>query len=131
MADTFYPKGKENLLKGNIDVVNGSIKVALIDTGTYSYSPTDEAYDDLSGVVGTPVALTTKTITSGAIGADDVTFSAVTGNTVEAVVIYLDSGTPATSYLIAYIDSITNSPIIPNGGDLTIQWDNGTSIAAI
>jgi hypothetical protein len=131
MSSTFYPKAKENLLKGNIDVVNDTVKIAMVDTGTYTYSSTHELYSDLSGVVGTPVALTTKTVTDGAIGGDDVTFNSVTGNTVEAIVMYVDSGTPATSYLISYIDDITNSPIIPNGGDLTIQWDDGLNIAVL
>lgn len=131
MADTFYPKGKENLLKGNIDVLNDTIKVALIDTGTYTYNVLHEAYDDLSGVVGTPTTLANVALDVNSIGGDNVTFDSVTGSTVEAVVIYKDSGTPATSYLIAYIDTITNSPIVPNGGDLTVVWDDATAIATL
>ena len=131
MASAIYPKAKENLLSGNIDVTTNTIKVALIDTGTYTYATTHADYSDLSGIVGTPQELTTKTITNGAIGGDDITYSSVTGNSVEAVVIYVDSGTPATSYLIAYIDDIANSPVVPNGGDLTIQWDDSTSIVQL
>ena len=131
MANTFYPKAKENLLKGNIDVLNDTIKVALIDTGTYTYNVLHEAYDDLSGVVGTPTTLANVALDVNSIGGDNVTFDSVTGSTVEAVVIYKDSGTPATSYLIAYIDTITNSPIVPNGGDLTVVWDDATAIATL
>jgi hypothetical protein len=41
------------------------------------------------------------------------------------VVIYKDTGVPGTSPLIAYIDTITGFPLVTNGGDITIQWDNG------
>jgi hypothetical protein len=131
MSSTFYPKAKENLLKGNIDVVNDTVKIAMVDTGTYTYSSTHELYSDLSGVVGTPTTLANVALDVNSIGGDNVTFDSVTGSTVEAVVIYKDSGTPATSYLIAYIDTITNSPIVPNGGDLTVVWDDATAIATL
>jgi len=131
MASVIYPKCKENLWKANIDLDTDTVKVALVDTGTYSYSVTHETYDDLSGVVGTPVELTNVVVSNGSIAGDDITFSSVTGNTVETVILYVDSGTPSTSYLIAYIDDITNSPIIPNGGDLTIEWDDSSNIVVL
>ena len=127
MANVLYPNGKENLLNGVIDLVDDTIKVAMIDTDTYTYSATHEFYDDLSGVVDTPVALTTKSTTDGVFDADDATFSEATGDTVEALVIYKDTGTPSTSPLIAYIDSGTNLPVTPNGGDITIQWSSESS----
>ena len=68
-----------------------------------------------------------KTVTGGAFDAADITYIAVTaGATCEAVVIYKDTGVPGTSALIAYIDTITGFPLATNGGDITIQWDNGT-----
>ena len=127
MANVLYPNGKENLLNGVIDLVDDTIKVAMIDTGTYTYSATHEFYDDLSGVVDTPVALTTKSTTDGVFDADDAIFSAAAGDTVEALVIYKDTGTPSTSPLIAYIDTGTNLPVTPNGGDITIQWSSESS----
>ena len=41
--------------------------------------------------------------------------------------IYVDTGTEATSPLIAYIDTATGLPITPNGGDIIVTWDNGTN----
>lgn len=38
---------------------------------------------------------------------------------VRAIVIVKDTGTEATSPLIAYIDTATGLPIAPNGGDIT------------
>ena len=128
MANLLYPKGKQNFISGNINLVSGTIKVALIDTGTYTYSALHDAYDDLSGVVGTPSEILTKTVTDGIFDGADTVFSSITGVSAEALVIYLDSGTPSTSYLIAYLDTVSGGlPVTPNGGDITIQWDSGAS----
>jgi len=59
--------------------------------------------------------------------AADITFTAVTsGSTAKAIVIWKDTGTPSTSPLLVYIDTITGFPLATNGGDITIVWDNGT-----
>jgi hypothetical protein len=51
-----------------------------------------------------------------------VTFTAVSGATVEALVIYRkNSGANTTWRLVAYIDtSVTGLPVTPNGGDITL-----------
>lgn len=99
------------------------MKVALIDTGTYTYSAAHDFYNDLSGVVGTPQTIANTTVTTGLFDGDNVTFTAVTGNPVGALVIYIDTGNVATSRLVAYIDtSVTGLPVTPNGGDITVTW---------
>lgn len=126
MANAIYPKYKEALLDGatNIDVNDGTVKVALIDTGTYTYSSAHDFYDDVSGVVGTPQTIANTTVTNGLFDGDNVTFTAVSGNTVEALIIYIDTGSAATSRLVAYIDTgVTGLPVTPNGGDITITWN--------
>ena len=55
------------------------------------------------------------------------TFTSVSGASIEAIVIYSDTGTESTSPLIAYIDTATGLPITPNGGDIIVTWDNGTN----
>lgn len=120
-----YPKFKENLLKGLPgDLTTLTVKAALVDTGTYVYSAAHEFLTSLTGVVGTAQTLGTKTVVSGVFDAADATFTAVTGATVEAIVLYVDTGTAGTSRLIAYIDAGTGLPVTPNGGDITITWDN-------
>lgn len=126
MANAIYPKFKEALLDGlsNIDINDGTVKAALIDTGTYTYSAAHDFYDDLSGVVGTPQTIGNTTVTNGLFDGDDVTFTGVSGASVEAVVLYLDTGTPATSRLIAFIDTgVTGLPVTPNGGNISIAWN--------
>jgi hypothetical protein len=125
MANAIYPLYKQALLdaSSDVDLNDGTVKVALVDTGTYTYSASDQFYDDLSGVVGTPQTIANTTVTNGTFDGDNVTFTAVTGNTVEALVIYIDTGSTATSRLVAYIDtSVTGLPLTPNGGDVSISW---------
>ena len=126
MANAIYPIYKAALLAGlsNIDLDTGTVKAALIDTGTYTYSTAHDFYNDLSGVVGTPGAIANTTVTGGLFDGDNVTYTAVSGATVEAIVIYIDTGNTATSRLVAYIDTgVTGLPVTPNGGDITITWN--------
>ena len=132
---------------GNL-AANGKFRIANVATNTYelttyaaganvagsgSYTSgglsinltSMDYWDDVSaGVIGTPGALTSKTVTNGVFDAADVTFTAVTGNTVEAVILYLDSGTPSTSPLIYYADQSSGAAfqITPTGSDIDIQW---------
>lgn len=126
MANAIYPKYKELLLgtQTNSSLTGGTVKVALVDTGTYTYSTAHDFYNDVSGVVGTPQTIGSATVTSGTFDGADVTFTAVSGSSVEALVIYIDTGVSSTSPLVAYIDSsVTGLPFTPSGGDVTITWN--------
>jgi len=125
MANALYPKWKEAIMQATANSsLGGTVKVALVDTGTYTYSSAHEFYSSVSGVVGTPGTLGSKTYTSGTFDAADVTFTAVSGATVEALIIYIDTGVAGTSRLVAYLDTgYTGLPVTPNGGDITVQWN--------
>ncbi len=131
MANALYGKGREGFLDGSIDWDTDTIKVALIDTGTYVLGGNIDVHDfwddAQAGVVGTPQTLAGKTVTLGVADANDVTFTAVSGATVEALIIYKDTGSAATSRLIAYIDTGTGLPVTPNGGDIIVVWDSGAN----
>ena len=123
MASALYPKAVEQAaatLIGSTVTPAGTLSVCVVDTGTYTYSAAHEFESDLSGVVGSPVALSTVTNTLGVIDADNPEFLGLNGDSIEAVVIFLDTGTPATSRLIAYLDGLTYTP---NGADLTLTVD--------
>lgn len=129
MANAIYPKAKESWLQGGINMASGDVRAALVDTASYTYSASHQYYSSVSSaVVGTPVTLTSKTFTDGVFKAANSTFTAVSGATVEAVVIYVDTGNAATSPLIAYVDSgQTGLPVTPNGGDIVIAWSTGAN----
>lgn len=131
MANAIYPRWKEALLQNSADSdLDGSgstgVYAALIDLGTYTYSSSHQFYSDLSGIVGTPQEIgATKTYTNGTFDGGNVTFSAVSGATCEAIVLYRqNAGANTTWRLIAFIDTgVTGLPVTPNGGDITITWD--------
>lgn len=125
MANAVYPKYKEAVIQASANSsLTGTVKVALVDTGTYTYSASHEFYSSVSGVVGTPQTLANKTYTNGVLDADNVTYTAVSGATVEALVIYIDTGVAGTSRLVAFIDTgYTGLPATPGGGDITVTWN--------
>lgn len=130
MANTLYDYARQRFLEAQINWMSDTIKVILVDTG--AYTPNTSAHQYLSDVSGSariagPVTLTSKATTGGAADAADCTFTAVSGASIEAIVIYKDTGTESTSPLIAYIDTATGLPITPNGGDIIVTWDNGTN----
>lgn len=133
MANAIYPKYKEAVLQSaaNSNMSSGTVKVALIDTGTYTYSAAHEFYSSVTGVVGTPVTLASKTFTNGVFDAADASFTAVSGATAEALLIFIDTGTAGTSRLIAFIDTgVTGLPVTPNSGDINVTW-NASGIFAL
>lgn len=70
-----------------------------------------------------------KTATSGIADAADTLFSAVSGPTIGALLVLRSTATANASDwpMIAYIDTATGMPVGPNGGDITVQWDNATN----
>jgi hypothetical protein len=125
VASGLYAKGREGFLDGSIDWDTNTIKVVLVDTADYTVNlSTHDNLDDVaSGARVATATLASKTATNGTADAADVTFSAVTGDPSEALVIYKDTGVESTSRLIAYIDSATGLPVTPNGGDITVAWN--------
>jgi hypothetical protein len=128
MANALYPKAKEAFLNATINMSANTITLALIDTGVYTYSTSHQYRSDVanSAVIST-ATLANKTITSGVFDADDATFTSVSGANCEALIIYADTGVQGTSRLIAYIDSATGLPILPNGGDITVAFSSGAN----
>lgn len=129
MANGMYVKGIEALMKAEIDLIDDTIKCTLVDAADYTVNlSTHDFIDDVpSGARVATATLGTKSVTGGAFDAADVTFPTVTGDPSEALVIWKDSGSEATSPLIMYIDTATGLGVTPNGGDITVAWDNGTN----
>ncbi len=131
MTNAVYPKYKQSVIT-EADANNGldgtttaAPYVALVDTGTYSYSSSHQFYSSLAGIVGTDQAITTPTVTNGTFDGDDVTFTSVSGATVEALVIYRhNAGANTTWRLVLFEDtSVTGLPVTPNGGNIVITWN--------
>src|SRR6266576_6166410 len=131
MANAVYPKYKQSILTGDAssDLVQSTANVApyvaLVDTGTYTYSAAHQFYSSLSGIIGTDQQITTPTTTTGTFDGDDVTFTAVTGASIEALVIYRkNAGANTTWRLVLYEDTtVTGLPVTPNGGNIVVTWN--------
>lgn len=134
MANGLYSLFKEDLLNKLLDLNTDTIKVQLIDTANYTVALTTHHYysEIAAGArIGTATTLATPTIALGVFDAANTTITAVTGATVEALVIYQAAGTEGTSILICYIDTASQGlPFTPNGGDVTITW-NASGIFAL
>jgi hypothetical protein len=144
MAPQLYPNWKRALLDASADssIVDNATTgpyAALIDTGTYTFLNSHQFYNVgsnpnnvLNGTVGTPQRITpTLTFVGTTPGSGDgifsggnVTYTAVTGASVEAIVIYRsNAGANSTFRLMSFYDTQTGGlPVLPNGGNITIQW---------
>ena len=130
MANTLYDYCRQRFLEAQINWMVDTVKVILVSTSAYTPQTAVHQYladIPVSARIAGPVTLTAKATTGGAADAADCTFTSVSGATINAIVIYKDTGTEATSPLIAYIDTATGLPITPNGGDIIVTWDNGTN----
>ncbi len=128
MANAWYAKGKEKVLSGAINFPADTLKAILVKNTYPQNLAADEFLPDVSAYrLNADQTLAGKSVTGGAFDASDITYPTVTaGDTSEGVVIYKDTGVAATSPLLLYIDTITGFPLGTNGGDVTVQWDNGT-----
>lgn len=132
MANSLYDRGRQGFLAGEIDWDANNIKLVCInETGAGTLDPVDLAVDeDLADItaasrIATSANFAGKTTTAGVADANDVTLTSVTGDIFESLTIYQDTGTEATSLLIANIDTATGLPLTPDGGNVTITWDSG------
>lgn len=125
MANALYDAGRQAFLEAGIDWLNDDIRVVLIDTADYTVDlANDDFLADVPGAARVAVSpsLTSKTSAAGVADADDATFATVSGDDIEAAVIYRHTGSDATSALIAYLDTVAGFPFTPNGGNIVLQW---------
>ena len=144
MANALYDKGREGFLQGEISWDSGNIDVILVAIGggvdEYDVDlAADQFLQDipvnarkalLSDNAVEPTELQNKDTTDGIADADDCLFESVPENgQCGAVIIYQREAvdTETTSRLIAYIDTAVGLPVVPNNGDILIEWDDGAN----
>ena len=101
-----YPKFKEQALQGGVNLASGNIKAVLVDLADYTYSDAHEFLSDVAvaGRVATSGNLASKTFTNGVFDTADFSFANAVGDPSEAIILYIDTGAPATSRLIYFND---------------------------
>lgn len=123
-----YTKGILSLVNGNVDLLSADLKIVMVDTAGYTADfDADEFLSDIPALdrVATSPNLASKTLTiDTATSPDQVVFDCadfvfptVSGDPTEALVLYKDTGDPATSPLIAYFDG-GSVAVTPNGNNV-------------
>jgi hypothetical protein len=123
MANALYPKFKEQALQGGVNLASGNIKAVLVDLADYTYDAADEFLSDVPAAarVATSGNLASKTFTNGVFDSADPSSTAVTGDVSEALILFIDTGTPGTSRLIAFYDTgVSGLPVTPNSGNISV-----------
>jgi len=113
------------------DYISGSNSTgsAAYTSGGYAVclgpSTSGDNWDDFDGtVVGTKQNLTSPTVTNGVADAGDVTFTAVSGASVEAIAVFRDTGTASTSRMVALITGkhiVTADATLTAGTTLVVE----------
>ena len=103
------------------DLMSGDVKLAILNS--YTHNDSHEFLDDVATVIDSSANLANKSLDGGWFSSDPAVVASATGANVEAVVLYIDTGTASTSRLIAYwtIGADDNPLDIElDGSDLTI-----------
>ena len=124
MANALYPTFKEALLNKEHDLNTDVIMASLLDTADETYAATDNTY--VAGTNGIADAakvavtsLTSPTIALGVFDSANFTWSAVTGDVSEAILLW--NNTHTSDAVIAWYDTgVTGLPVTPNGGDINV-----------
>lgn len=118
MASARYPEAMAAYQRGEIDMLADDI-VALVYDG--SYLATDAFIDDLAGtILGRSGPLTGKTVLLGIFDADNEEVATVGGNA-DAIIIAKDTGSDATSRVIAYLQFPSPQPV--TGAGVSLVWN--------
>lgn len=122
MANALYNTFKEGVLDKLFDLNTDVIKSVLIDSADYTFSAAHSDYSvDVAAAakVAVSAGLGSPTITNGTFDTADFTWSAVSGDPSEAIILEDETTTP--DRLVAFYDtSITGMPVTPNGGNINV-----------
>lgn len=138
-------------MEGTFDHPNETLRVALISDDTnYSFDPDNHSFvndiidggttaTEFTGSGYSRQTLSNVTTTQdntddeGVTDADDLTFTSLDGDTIQAVVIYKqvggDDNTPGDDLVVAVYDDDTagglaDLPLVTNGGDVTLAFSS-------
>lgn len=143
MVNALYDPGREGILDDTISMSVGVLKVGLIRLtagGAPVFNAAHKFMSDLLAthtLAATSAALASKTFTSGVFDAADLVpaFAAVAANANNHVLVIFQASAvtggadvaTTAQRLIAWLDTGTLLPVVPNSGDINITWDNGVN----
>jgi hypothetical protein len=130
MASQHYNLALQEFWKGthgDVTSAGVALKVRLMRVSAYTVSQAHQFLSSLPAALVADVTLGTKTANGagadpGCLDAADATFLAVpAGAAIDCLAVYRDTGVAGTSPLLFYIDGFS---VVPNTGDITVQWQN-------
>lgn len=132
MANGLFASYRTVVLTAPPNLSSATIRAMFLDNADDTAAlATDDFINDIASAARVPALAscpalgtkTTGTVAAGVFDAADTTFTALTGDQSEQLILLEDSGTEATSDLIAMWDTATGLPLTPNGGDVTVVWN--------
>lgn len=135
MASQHYNLALQEFWKGTHgDLIGGAtVKCRLLRVSAYVISQAHQFVSSLPAAIVADVTLGSKTANGagadpGCFDAADATYTAVPpGAAIDGLAVFKDTGVAGTSPLLFYIDGFS---VVPNGGDITIQWANANPFIA-
>ena len=153
MANGTPDRTLAEIFRGNIDLVNDTLRVALFnDSTSYTFDPnahefvsdvldggtTAEEFGNGSGTGYSRQGVTGQTVTEdntdneGDFDADDVTFPTIDNATIQGAIVYKqvggDDSTPGDDPILQVYDGdqsdVSDFPISANGSDVRIEFDS-------
>lgn len=130
MASQHYNFALQEFWKGSLGDVTSAgvvVKCRLMRVSAYVISQAHQFASSLPAAIVADTTLGTKTANGagadpGCLDAADATFLSVpVGAAIDCLAVFKDTGSPSTSPLLFYIEGFT---VTPNGGDITVQWQN-------
>jgi hypothetical protein len=125
MANALYNPFKQQLLDNStaLDLDGDGIKASLVDAADYTFSAAHDEYSGasrdvpLAGIVAESAALGSPTCTNGTFDTADFTWTSVSGDQSEDVLLWDDTVT--NDRLMAFYDTgLTGMPVTPSGGNI-------------
>lgn len=133
MANALYDHARASFLNQTPSINMGSddIVCALV-SNSYTVDLVNHQYlSSISSayVVATSPQLSGISTTNGVFNATNVTFTSVSSTkpTAYYLVIYKTTGSSSTSPLIAFVDTATGLPVVPNNSDITVAWSTSST----
>lgn len=126
---SFYPKALAAALSGALDVT-ALLTIQAIDA-TVTYDAADEFLADVAlGGLGSPTLFTTIAVVGGVITADmpNVILGVGLGDDIKGYIVYVDTGSSATSRLVLFFDRAGDSTLIDtigDGGNVNVTFTGG------
>lgn len=118
MSNQLYTPYKDLLLTGAADLGTLTMNCALISNG-YTFNATHDAYStDIQPNELATIALANPVVLNGVYDADDAIFTAVSGGTVQYVVLYDQNDKP-----LLFIDTAAGLPVDATAAiNITVTW---------